>query len=91
MQTKGDWLYLNEPSGEHSKMPETFKVLRGYTDFETEGLLFNVKEDVAQRINLYDEHPEMVKELRDLLSKYRESPSSLPDLITQINMQIEYE
>ena len=76
---KGDWLYLNQSSGEHSKMPKSFKELRGYTDFETEGLLFNMKEDVAQRVNLFSKHPDKVEELSELLIKYRDSPSSLPD------------
>jgi len=75
---KGDWLYLNDTTGQHSKMPESFKELRGYTDFETEGLLFNMKKDVAQRINLYNQYPEKVKELSELLRKYRASSSSNP-------------
>lgn len=66
---KGKWLYINKPSGEHSKMPESFKKLRGYTDFETPGLLFDMEKDAEQRVNLYEQFPEKVKELDSLLQK----------------------
>ena len=65
---KGDWLYMNVNSGEHRRMPEFFKELRGYTDFETEGLLFNLDKDPEQRMNLYDEYPEIVNELEGILA-----------------------
>ena len=68
---KGDWVYINDKSGEHSKMPETFKKLRGYEDFETEGLLFNIKEDPEQVNNLYEKYPEKVKEMDKLIEEYK--------------------
>ena len=68
---KGDWLYINDKSGEHSKMPETFKELRGYEDFETEGLLFNIKEDPEQVNNLYENYPEKVKEMDQGIEDYK--------------------
>lgn len=64
---KGEWLYMNVNSGEHRTMPEYFKELRGYTDFETEGLLFNIKDDLEQRVNLYEQYPEIVMELDQLI------------------------
>ena len=66
---QGKWLFINQPNGEHSKMPAFFKELRGYTDFETEGVLFDLEKDPGQRINLYNEYPEKVKELEALLNK----------------------
>lgn len=74
---QGDWLFMNNKDGEHSKMPESFKELRSYTDFATEGLLFNMKTDPEQRINLYVEHPQKVEELDALLQKYREQTYSV--------------
>lgn len=65
---QGDWLYMNTNSGEHRVMPDFFKELRGYTDFETEGLLFNLKDDPGQRINLYEQFPEKVQEMDKLIS-----------------------
>ncbi len=65
---KGDWLYMDTNSGEHRIMPDFYKELMGYTDFETEGLLFNLKDDIEQRVNLYSEYPELVNELEGLLT-----------------------
>ncbi len=69
---QGPWFYINSSSGEHSKMPESFKKLKGYTDFDTPGVLFNLESDPEQRINLYEEYPERVKEMDKLLQEYRE-------------------
>jgi arylsulfatase A-like enzyme len=74
---KGDWLYINKPTGQHSKMPESFKTLRGYTDFQTEGLLFNIKEDPEQRDNLYNKQPEKVEDLKSLLQKSKDNGYSI--------------
>jgi len=74
---KGDWLYINSETGGHREMPESFKSLRGYTDFNTEGLLFNMKDDPEQRVNLYEKYPEKIKELDVLLKQYRESGYSV--------------
>ena len=68
---KGQWLYINNSSGEHSKMPESFRALRNYQDFDTQGLLFDMEKDLGQRMNLYDRHPDVVEELEELLDKYR--------------------
>jgi arylsulfatase A-like enzyme len=72
----GEWLYIDSPSGGHREMPESFRKLRGYTDFDTEGLLFNMKDDPEQRVNLFEKYPERVKEMEALLSLYRESEYS---------------
>jgi arylsulfatase A len=68
---KGDWLYINSSTGGDRDMPESFKNLTGYSDFDTEGLLFNMKEDPEQRNNLFDIYPERVHELKLLLEEYR--------------------
>ncbi len=64
---KDEWLYINASSGEHNVTPEFFKELRGYTNFDTEGLLFNLKDDIEQRVNLYDVFPEKAKEMDRLI------------------------
>ncbi|TXF90222.1 arylsulfatase [Neolewinella aurantiaca] len=74
---KGDWLYINSSSGGHRKLPEGFKKLTGYTDFDTEGILFNMKDDPEQRVNLYGEHPERITEMSTLLQQYREDGYSV--------------
>lgn len=58
-------------------MPEFFKKLRGYTDFSTEGILFNMKDDPEQRVNLFEKYPEIVKEMEQLLQKYRTSEKTV--------------
>ncbi len=73
---QGDWLYINDSTGGHREMPESFKKLRGYKDFNTEGLLFNMKDDPEQSINLYEKHPEKIIEMDKLLQKYREGEYS---------------
>jgi arylsulfatase A-like enzyme len=72
---KGDWLYINNPSGGHRELPESFKELSGYTDFDTPGLLFNMKNDSEQRINLYEKYPKRIEELDKLIKEYRKPKS----------------
>lgn len=69
---KGDWLYINDKTGGHRELPESFKKLTAYTDFETKGILFNMKEDPEQRVNLYENYPEKVKELELLITLSKE-------------------
>lgn len=76
---KGEWLYMNVNSGEHRRMPEFFKELRGYTDFETEGLLFNLNHDIEQRVNLYDQYTEIVMELDHHLEASKEQGYMIKD------------
>lgn len=68
---KDNWLYIDGPSGEHTKMPDGFKKLRNYENFKTEGLLFDVKSDPEQRTNLFARYPNQVEVMRELLHKYR--------------------
>jgi len=70
---QGDWLYMDTNSGEHRVMPQFFKELRGYTDFETNGLLFNLADDPGQRVNLYEQYPERVQKMHRLIEVYKEA------------------
>jgi len=74
---KDKWLYIDGPTGEHSKMPESFKELRGYTDFKTDGLLFDLENDAEQRNNLYAEYSDTVEGMKRLLLKYRKQGYSV--------------
>ncbi|RTE53934.1 arylsulfatase [Arenibacter aquaticus] len=69
---QGKWLYIDGPSGEHSKMPDSFKKLRGYKDFDSDGLLFDMQIDEEQRNNLYNQYPEVIKGMQDVLKTYQE-------------------
>lgn len=74
---QGKWLYINEPSGQHTKMPDYFKVLRGYKNFTTKGLLFDMEKDPGQRTNLYEQHPNITEEMEKLLQLYRQQGYSV--------------
>ncbi|CAI8183817.1 MAG: Arylsulfatase [Formosa sp. Hel1_33_131] len=74
---KGDWLYINSSSGGHREMPESFKNLTGYADFNTKGLLFNMKDDPEQRVNLYEKYPEKIIEMDKLLQENRKKGYSI--------------
>ncbi|MGK0136778.1 MAG: arylsulfatase A [Algoriphagus sp.] len=65
----GKWLYINNKTGEHSKMSDSFKKLRGYEDFTTGKLLFNLEQDPEQKQNLYPKHTAKVTEMDLLLQK----------------------
>lgn len=74
---KGDWLYINDSTGGHRKLPASFKKLNGYTDFNTEGILFNMVDDPEQRNNLYEKYPGKIKELDKMIQEYRNSSNSI--------------
>ncbi|GAA4237874.1 arylsulfatase [Postechiella marina] len=65
----GKWLYINKKTGEHSKMPDSFKKMRGYSDFETDCLLFDMDKDPEQRVNLSNTYPEKIVKMQALLQK----------------------
>jgi len=69
---KVKWLYINDKSGGHREIPDSFKKLKGYKDFNTEGLLFDMDNDPEQRVNLYEKYPEKIEEMNKLLQEYRE-------------------
>ncbi|MBD0831979.1 sulfatase family protein [Aestuariibaculum sediminum] len=74
---KGEWLFINDSTGGHRKMPESFMKIKGYQLFNTEGLLFNMKNDPEQRNNLYNSYPEKIKELQSLLKTYQDQGYSV--------------
>lgn len=75
---QGKWLYINNSSGGHSKMPDNFKKRRDYKDFETTKLLFDMEQDPGQRNNLYEKYPDKIGEMDELLMTYREQGFSNP-------------
>ena len=66
---KGDWVFIDAPSGDDNKEPDWFKRERGYVAHDFPGELYDLERDIAERRNLYSEHPEVVAELRALLEK----------------------
>ncbi|VGO18478.1 sulfatase family protein [Pontiella sulfatireligans] len=75
---QGDWVYIDAKSGEHSKSPAWFNEERGYGKDATPGLLYNLKDDPAQHVNLYASHPEKVGEMKALLERYKGGEGCAP-------------
>jgi arylsulfatase A-like enzyme len=78
---KGDWVLIDAPSGDDNGAngePDWLKQERGYTTHQQAGELYNLREDLAQRYNLHDEKPEIVRELKSLLQKVIDDGRSTP-------------
>lgn len=68
----GDWVLINAKTGAVSKVPVWYDEPNGYTKNTQPGELYNLKEDLAQKKNLYAEMPDKVAELKALLAKVQE-------------------
>lgn len=75
---KGDWVLIDSESGMHSQVPDWFNEQFGYTENTFPGELYNLKEDISQKYNLYGQHPDKVAELKELLEKYKKDGRSVP-------------
>lgn len=77
---QGDWVLVERFSGYHSRVPDWYFEDSKYPidDRERPGLLFNLKTDLGQFQDLYEEKPEKVAELKVLLQEYRESERTAP-------------
>jgi arylsulfatase A-like enzyme len=76
---KGDWVLIDAPTGDTKKIePEWFKAERGYQKHDFPAELFNLKDDRAEKQNLYAKFPEKVTELKLLLEKYKKDGRSVP-------------
>ena len=73
---RGDWVLIDSPTGGDRSEPDWFKQTRGYVQHDRPGELFNLSRDISERSNLYDEHPEIVRDLKMLLARYRETGRS---------------
>ena len=65
----GDWVLIDAKSGGVSAVPAWFDEANGYAKNPHPGELYNLKSDLAQKQNLFAEHPEKVAELKALLTK----------------------
>jgi len=74
---RGDFVLIDALTGDDNGGPQRrgepqwFKDQRGYKPNNQPGELFNVAKDLAQRDNLYAQQPEIVRELKELLEKYK--------------------
>ncbi len=67
----GDWVLIAAKTGAVSKVPDWFDQANGYTKHTQPGELYNLRDDLAQKVNLYADQPEKVKDLSALLEQLR--------------------
>lgn len=75
---KGNWVLIDCPSGDDNKEPDWFKKERGYEPHNQPCELYDLRQDLAERRNLCAERPEKVRELKELLEKYKRDGRSTP-------------
>jgi arylsulfatase A len=77
---QGQWVFIDAKSGGAREEPEWFRRERGYSGAINPfpGVLYDLSQDLAERRNLYNEHPEVVKRLKALLEKYQRDGRSTP-------------
>jgi len=76
---QGDWVLVAAKTGYHSKKNKDWESKHHYpADSASEYELYNLKEDIGQRHNLADKHPEKVKTLQALLTQIQEQGYSAP-------------
>jgi len=72
---RGDWVLIENGTGDDNRgnasEPAWLKQERGYEADEAQGQLYNLRDDPAQKTNLYAAQPARVRELQTLLSQYR--------------------
>ncbi|KGL62221.1 sulfatase family protein [Polaribacter sp. Hel1_85] len=60
---KGDWLYINNKDGYHTRIPKWFEDGKSFETAKDSVQLFNLKKDIGQTTNLASKYPNLVKEL----------------------------
>ena len=67
-------------SGNNAKgsEPAWFKQARGYEDDSFPGELYNLHDDLPERLNLFGERPDMVRQMKALLEKYKAMGHNAP-------------
>ena len=89
---QGDWVLIDAPSGDDNGAngePPWLKSERSYSTHTHPVELFNVREDLSQRNNLYADQPEIVSKLKALLIKYMEDGRSTPGLPQANDVEIQ--
>ena len=71
---RGEWKYLDHrgSGGNRYDQGELQKFALPEADSDTPGQLYNLKTDPGETTNLYKQHPEIVKELKELLEKQQD-------------------
>ena len=77
---RGDWKYLDHQGsgGNNYQRPSLQRFAIVDSQPEAPGQLYNLAKDPGETINLYFEHPEIVKELKSQLDAFKRSGRSRP-------------
>ena len=77
---RGDWKYLDHQGsgGNNYQRPSLQRFAIADSQPEAPGQLYNLAKDPGETINLYFEHPEIVKELKSQLDAFKRSGRSRP-------------
>lgn len=78
---KGNWKYLNHTGSggnNYQNSPGLRPFILADTSPKAPGQLYDLKNDPGETKNLYDEHPDMVKELKQLLDDAKKSGRTRP-------------
>ena len=77
---QGDWVLINASTGSAKKETSSYLEYFGLEEFgkENDGLLFNLKQDPRQSINLYSKFPKRVIRMRNLLKSYLDGKPCAP-------------
>ena len=76
-----EWVLINARSGSQRGEPEEWLEKHGYPASDDHPVgLYNLAEDIGQRNNLAEKHPEKVRELQQLLQEIRNGEHTSPRL-----------
>ena len=78
---RGDWVLIDAPTGDDNGAvgePQWLKAERGYASHDQPGELYNLREDPAEHHNHFAEKPDLVRELKALLERYKREGRSTP-------------
>ncbi len=67
----GDWVLIQAATGGVSAVPKWYDEAQGYQRNTSAGELYNLRQDLAQKNNLYDKHPDTVARLGAMLDAIR--------------------
>ena len=89
---KGDWVLIDAPTGDDNGAkgePQWLKEKRSYVSHSQPGELYNLRNDLAQRHNLFADRPEIVHELKSLLEKYKNEGRSTTGAVQKNDVEIQ--
>ena len=73
---QGDWVYLDVKSGAHSNVPEWYNEEYGYVANPHDTALYNLRDDISQRVNLIDRYPEHAAAMKEVLEQVMKNKDS---------------